>query len=279
MGSAAMKVKYFKSPAEFRRWLEKNHATTQELWVGYYKKSSAKPSITWPESVDEALCFGWIDGIRKSVDDLRYTSRFTPRRRGSIWSAVNIKRAQELRDKGLMHPAGMAAFNARKKKVGHLFLRTKERQSRWALREKAAPKQSRMGFLLCSAALVSKSNRVVDHKCKAGGDATKAIAKANRRIGEQKTPALVTEKLTFLNCEADITPAAPFVMRCPLSIAASGFLIVCVSLRDEFRKCSIHLHVVRHQQSAVAQPGPKLVKLPEHMPVTMRAVVQKHIDG
>src|SRR5437764_6265231 len=116
MGSAAMKVKYFKSPAEFRRWLEKNHATTQELWVGYYKKSSEQPSITWPESVDEALCFGWIDGIRKSVDDLRYTSRFTPRRRGSIWSAVNIKRAQELRDKGLMHPAGMAAFNARKKK-------------------------------------------------------------------------------------------------------------------------------------------------------------------
>jgi uncharacterized protein YdeI (YjbR/CyaY-like superfamily) len=70
--------------------------------------------MTWPESVDEALCFGWIDGIRKSVDDLRYTIRFTPRRRGSIWSAVNIKRARELRDKGLMEPAGVAAFNARK---------------------------------------------------------------------------------------------------------------------------------------------------------------------
>ena len=189
-----MKGKYFKSPAEFRRWLEKNHATTQELWVGYYKKGSQQPSITWPESVDEALCFGWIDGIRKSVDDLRYTSRFTPRRRGSIWSAVNIKRAQELRDKGLMHPAGMAAFNARKKKVGHLFLRTKERQSRWALREKAAAKQSRMGFLLCSAALVSKSNRVVDRECKAGGDATKAIGKADRRIREQETPVLEADR-------------------------------------------------------------------------------------
>src|SRR5438874_9348126 len=116
MRSAAMKIKYFKSAHDFRRWMEKNHAITQELWVGYYKKSSRQPSITWPESVDEALCFGWIDGIRKSVDDLRYTSRFTPRRRGSIWSAVNIKRARELRDKGLMHPAGMAAFNARKKK-------------------------------------------------------------------------------------------------------------------------------------------------------------------
>src|SRR4030095_4078860 len=114
MGSAAMKIKYFKSSNDFRRWLEKNHATMQELWVGYYKKSSQQPSITWPESVDEALCFGWIDGIRKSVDDLRYTIRFTPRRRGSIWSAVNIKRAQELRDKALMKPPGMAAFDARK---------------------------------------------------------------------------------------------------------------------------------------------------------------------
>jgi uncharacterized protein YdeI (YjbR/CyaY-like superfamily) len=114
MGSAAMKIKYFRSAKDFRRWLEKNHSTTQELWVGYHKKSSRQPSMTWPESVDEALCFGWIDGIRKSIDDLRYTIRFTPRRRGSIWSAVNIRRAQELCDKGLMKPLGLAAFNARK---------------------------------------------------------------------------------------------------------------------------------------------------------------------
>jgi uncharacterized protein YdeI (YjbR/CyaY-like superfamily) len=109
-----MKIKYFKSPNDFRRWLEKNHASAQELWVGYYKKSSQRPSMTWPESVDEALCFGWIDGIRKSVDDLRYTIRFTPRRRGSIWSAVNIRRARELNDKGLMQLPGVAAFDARK---------------------------------------------------------------------------------------------------------------------------------------------------------------------
>ena len=109
-----MRIEYFKSASDFRSWLEKNHATTQELWVGYHKKSSKQPSMTWPESVDEALCFGWIDGIRKSVDDLRYTIRFTPRRRGSIWSAVNIKRAQELSDKGLMKASGMAAFDARK---------------------------------------------------------------------------------------------------------------------------------------------------------------------
>ena len=107
-----MKVRYFKSANDFRKWLEKNHAITQELWVGYCKKSSQQPSITWPESVDEALCFGWIDGIRKSVDDLRYTIRFTPRRQGSIWSAINIKRAQELSDKGMMKPPGLAAFAA-----------------------------------------------------------------------------------------------------------------------------------------------------------------------
>jgi len=116
-----MKINYFKSPSDFRRWLEKNHATTQELWVGYYKKSSGQPSITWPESVDEALCFGWIDGIRKSIDDLRYTSRFTRRKRGSVWSAVNIKRAQELSDKGLMKPAGMTAFNARKENRSGIY--------------------------------------------------------------------------------------------------------------------------------------------------------------
>ena len=108
-----MKIKYFKSADEFRSWLEKNHTSRLELWVGYYKKSSKQPSLTWAQSVDEALCFGWIDGIRKSVDDLRYTIRFTPRRPGSIWSAVNIKRAQELGDKGLMKAPGVAAFRAR----------------------------------------------------------------------------------------------------------------------------------------------------------------------
>jgi uncharacterized protein YdeI (YjbR/CyaY-like superfamily) len=90
-----MRITFFKSPGDFRKWLEKHHASTQELLVGYYKKSSGRPSITWPESVDEALCFGWIDGIRRSVDDVSYTIRFTPRRRGSIWSAVNIMTRDE----------------------------------------------------------------------------------------------------------------------------------------------------------------------------------------
>ena len=108
-----MKPTFFKSLAEFRQWLAQHHNKVQELWVGYYKKGTGKPSLTWPASVDEALCFGWIDGIRKSMDDESYTIRFTPRKPRSIWSAVNIKRAQELIKLGRMQPAGLKAFQAR----------------------------------------------------------------------------------------------------------------------------------------------------------------------
>ena len=105
---------FFPTPADLRKWFKAHHATEAELLVGYYKKDSGQPSITWPESVDEALCVGWIDSIRRSVDDRRYTIRFTPRKPGSIWSAVNIKRAEELMAQGRMRPAGLKAFEARK---------------------------------------------------------------------------------------------------------------------------------------------------------------------
>jgi len=108
-----LKPKFFRTPADFRIWLEKNHTTATELWVGFYKKDSGKPSITWPESVDQALCFGWIDGVRKRVDEISYQIRFTPRQRGSIWSATNIKRAKELASQKQMRPAGSKAFAAR----------------------------------------------------------------------------------------------------------------------------------------------------------------------
>ena len=108
-----MELKFFKTPADFRRWLERHHDTARELWVGYYKKSSGKPTITWPQSVDQALCFGWIDGIRKSIDDVSYMSRFTPRRPRSNWSAVNIRRVEALTALGWMQPAGLQAFAAR----------------------------------------------------------------------------------------------------------------------------------------------------------------------
>jgi uncharacterized protein YdeI (YjbR/CyaY-like superfamily) len=105
---------YFESPAAFRRWLDANHETASELLVGFYKTHTGRPSLTWPESVDEALCVGWIDGIRRRVDDERYTIRFTPRRRGSIWSLVNIRRVSALTRQGRMRPAGKRAFEARR---------------------------------------------------------------------------------------------------------------------------------------------------------------------
>ena len=97
-----------------RKWFAAHHSSVPELWVGFYKKDSGKPSITWPQSVAEALCFGWIDGIRKSIDEVSYKIRFTPRKPHSTWSAVNIKLARELVDQGLMLPSGLKAFEARK---------------------------------------------------------------------------------------------------------------------------------------------------------------------
>ena len=104
---------YFESPEAFRAWLEEHHADRTELLVGFWRVATGKPSMTWSESVDQALCFGWIDGVRRKVDDTRYTMRFTPRRPGSNWSAVNVRKVAELKAKGLMRPAGLAAFEAR----------------------------------------------------------------------------------------------------------------------------------------------------------------------
>jgi len=116
-----MQPVFFSSPIEMREWLEKNHATADELWVGYFKKSSNLPSLTWPESVDEALCYGWIDGVRKRVDDTRYQIRFTPRRPGSIWSSVNVQHAEALIEQGRMQAAGLKAFQARQENRSGIY--------------------------------------------------------------------------------------------------------------------------------------------------------------
>jgi uncharacterized protein YdeI (YjbR/CyaY-like superfamily) len=116
-----MKPTFFATPAVFRAWLERHHADEAVLLVGFYKKGSGKPSITWPESVDQALCYGWIDGVRKSLDADSYTIRFTPRKPGSIWSSINSKRAQALIDQGQMQPAGLKAFQARKENKSALY--------------------------------------------------------------------------------------------------------------------------------------------------------------
>jgi uncharacterized protein YdeI (YjbR/CyaY-like superfamily) len=104
---------YFETPAELRDWLDVNHETAAELWIGQYRKAAGRPTVTWSEVVDEALCVGWIDGVRYSVDAERFTQRLTPRRKGSNWSAVNIAKVRELTAQGRMRPSGIAAFEAR----------------------------------------------------------------------------------------------------------------------------------------------------------------------
>jgi uncharacterized protein YdeI (YjbR/CyaY-like superfamily) len=115
------KPTFFPTPADWRKWLAANHDKETELLVGFYKRDSGKPSITWPESVDQALCFGWIDGIRKSIDAESYTIRFTPRKPTSNWSGVNIKRFGELSEQGLVYPAGQAAFDKRKDEKSNVY--------------------------------------------------------------------------------------------------------------------------------------------------------------
>lgn len=125
--------RFFRSPAEFRAWLKRRHDQRSELWVGYHKKGTGEPSMTWAESVDVALCFGWIDGIRKSIDERRYKIRFTPRRPGSHWSARNLARMERLLEAGLVAPAGLAAYRERDP--------AKARQASYEQREVALPRE------------------------------------------------------------------------------------------------------------------------------------------
>jgi uncharacterized protein YdeI (YjbR/CyaY-like superfamily) len=116
-----MTPRFFKTPADFRAWLATHHGSAKELLVGFYKKGTGKPSITWPESVDEALCVGWIDGIRRRIDEESYSIRFTPRQRRSIWSNVNTKRVAVLTRERRMLPAGLAAFAKRDPKRSGVY--------------------------------------------------------------------------------------------------------------------------------------------------------------
>lgn len=123
-----MKPIFFLNPSEFRKWLDKNHKTATELIVGYYKVGTNKPSMTWSESVDQALCYGWIDGVRRSVDAESYCIRFTPRKPKSIWSAININKVAELTKQGLMKPAGIASFEKRTENNSRIYSHETERK-------------------------------------------------------------------------------------------------------------------------------------------------------
>jgi uncharacterized protein YdeI (YjbR/CyaY-like superfamily) len=130
-GSSADDPLFFATPADFRAWLAEHHATARELWVGFHKKGSGRPSITWPESVDEALSVGWIDGVRKSLGEHSYAIRFTPRQPQSIWSAVNIRRMAELTREGRVLPAGQAAFDKRKEEKSGIYAYENRDQARF----------------------------------------------------------------------------------------------------------------------------------------------------
>lgn len=114
-------ITFFETPLKFREWLENNHKTQKEIIVGFYKVASGKASMTWSESVDQALCFGWIDSIRKSIDKESYSIRFTPRNPNSIWSAINIKKIEALTKAGLMKPEGLKVFELRKEEKSEIY--------------------------------------------------------------------------------------------------------------------------------------------------------------
>jgi len=116
-----MEATFFKDHTAFRKWLERNHKKEKELVVGFYKKASEKFNMTWSESVDQALCYGWIDGIRRSIDKDSYSIRFTPRRTTSVWSNINIKKVEELTKQGLMQPAGLEIYKQRKEEKSGIF--------------------------------------------------------------------------------------------------------------------------------------------------------------
>ena len=119
---------YFETEADLRRWLTAHHQTASELLVGFWKKGSGKPSIDWPQARDQALCFGWIDGVRKSLSDEAYTIRFTPRRKGSVWSKVNVERFHALKAAGQMRPAGEAAFEGGREDRSHYSYESEARE-------------------------------------------------------------------------------------------------------------------------------------------------------
>ncbi|KQT26327.1 bacteriocin-protection protein [Chryseobacterium sp. Leaf405] len=117
---------FFETPEKFRKWLQNHYKTEKELLVGFYKVNTKKPSMTWPESVDQVLCFGWIDGVRKSIDEESYSIRFTPRKSTSIWSTVNVKKIEELTKAGLMTAEGIKAFELRKEEKSGIYSHEKE---------------------------------------------------------------------------------------------------------------------------------------------------------
>ena len=189
-----MKPRFFKTPADFRAWLEKHHADTPELWVGFYKKASGKVGITYQEGVDAALCYGWIDGIKKRVDEASYMHRFTPRRAGSIWSLVNTRRATALIKEGLMAAPGLQTFQQRDEKTGGTIRTRIERSRSRRHREAVQGEQEGVGVLPRAAAGLSEAGDVLDHGREEGRDAAQAAPDHDRRFSEGNENAMDVTK-------------------------------------------------------------------------------------
>jgi uncharacterized protein YdeI (YjbR/CyaY-like superfamily) len=145
----SMKPVFFPNASDFRQWFAKNHERKKELLVGFYKVGSGKASLTWSQSVDEALCFGWIDGVRKSIDKDSYSIRFTLRKPGSNWSAVNIRKVKELNQKGLMHPNGQASFEKRQAKRSKIYSYEKKQVSLPASHQRKFKKNKKARTFFC----------------------------------------------------------------------------------------------------------------------------------
>jgi len=178
------KALFFTTPDAFRAWLEQHHAVEKELFVGFYKRDSGKPSITWPESVDCALSYGWIDGVRNSIDGISYQIRFTPRKLTSIWSAVNVKRVAELTRLGLMRPSGVKAFEARKGDKTGIYAYEQRKHARLA---PAYEKQFRANkkaweFFQGAATLVSADSLVPRDQRQTGRNAPETSEPAHQRF-------------------------------------------------------------------------------------------------
>jgi uncharacterized protein YdeI (YjbR/CyaY-like superfamily) len=137
---------FFATPDAWRAWLGRHHASAEELWVGFYKRGTGRPSITWPESVDQALCYGWIDGVRRSLGQESYAIRFTPRRAGGTWSRINLKRVGELEALGLMHQAGRTAHAARTAAKSGIYSYERRDQARLAPEQERAFKRNRKAW-------------------------------------------------------------------------------------------------------------------------------------
>ena len=182
-----MKHTFFISPSDFRAWLQKNHDRAEEMWVGFYKYSAGTKGITYAEALDEALCFGWIDAVRKSIDKNRWTIRFTPRKPTSVWSLVNIKHVKRLTKAGRMKPAGLSAFRRRDKERSKVYSYEVQNAPLGAVHKKLFKANKKAwDYYRATSTFVPESREVVDREGQTGCNKNASFEAAHRGIGPRR---------------------------------------------------------------------------------------------